>query len=72
MIVIDASTGKRLVKGGGVMTAAGYVEVLDIVPGMLKAKALVRVDGGEPAWQQLVVRWTHPAFFMTHVGFLNT
>lgn len=84
MRVIDANTGQRLDKGVPFANVNGTFVILEMRAGLLRAQALMRKlahhpDGplceGEPPvgsqrWVPLVVRYTHPAFFLQRVAFL--
>ena len=72
MKVIDAHTGRELREGDVVRHHDLSYRVIKIVPGMTSAKMLV--ESSEPrlhgTWVPLIVRWTHPGFFLQHVAFV--
>lgn len=82
MKVIDARSGQELAIGASVSYGDGEgVTLLAVEPGILSARARVRLayhdysQPGEPlvtreTWTPLIVRWTHPRFFLQHVAFL--
>jgi hypothetical protein len=83
MKVIDAHTGRELKEGDVVplpgigsrpdhIIAKGWYRIIKIEPGLMKAR--VFLESSEPRlhrmWQPLIVRWTHPGFFLQHVAFV--
>lgn len=85
MKVIDTRSGKPITVGQTIEHGDGEsVTLLEVEPGLLKARArvsttfrdLARAVDNPPlrviasAWVPLTVRWTHPTFFLEHVGFL--
>lgn len=85
MRVIDTRGGSELAVGATVTYPDGEaITLLEVEPGFLSARARVRMtyrDYSNPnyqrgqlvtkdAWTPLAVRWTHPGFFLQHVGFL--
>jgi hypothetical protein len=68
--VIDANTGRELFAPMRFVNVMGIVDVDKIVPGLFRASARIRIDGGPWRWVPLQVRWTHPGFFLQHVAFL--
>lgn len=88
MMIIDAHTGKEMQIGDTVDHDDGcIITLLDVRPGFFDASALIQIAYSDPAsgepvmrdgvtartlWQPLHVRWTHPCFFLKHVGFLPT
>lgn len=84
MIIIDANTGHKLVKGKAFTNVNGTFVILETEDnGRGKARVLSKrlehnPDGltcdydpplGTTQWVPLVVRYTHPAFFLRRVGF---
>ena len=88
MKVIDPRNGIELAVGQTSRYPDGEsVMLLDVEPGLLSARARVRLVGRSALytidhqtqergmvtierWVPLRVRWTHPNFFLQHVGFL--
>lgn len=88
MIVIDSRSGKEMHVGDTVRYPGGEsVTLLEAQPGLLSARArlrMVHLDYADPEleiapryvtredWVPLVVRWTHPSYFMKWVGFISS
>ena len=81
MKIIDARSGQEMQIGRTISYPGGEsVTLLEVEPGILSARARARTvfrdwsQAGGPLvaredWGPLVVRWTHPAFFLQHVAF---
>lgn len=80
MKVVDTRSGEELALGQKVSYPDGEsVTLLEVEPGVLRARARVRHVYREHVhqrlevredWVPLTVRWTHPQFFLQHVAFL--
>ncbi len=70
MRLIDTNTGELVTIGKPFWNIDGRVTVLKVEEGWFTAKALVQVSEGLAEWVELVVRWTHPNFFLQKVAFL--
>ena len=69
MKVIDANTGTVAQVGEPFENINGRLTLLKLDEGWFSAKALFDVNG-QRAWVPLVVRYTHPGFFLQKVGFI--
>lgn len=74
MKVIDPRNGIEMKVGQTSEYPGGEsITLLDVKPGWFAALARVRSvteRGTSEFWTPLQVRWTHPRFFLQHVGFL--
>ena len=72
MRIIDAQSGQDVHEGSILNLSPGYTyKILKIKPGLLRAKAVVQhVELDKVLELPLVVRWTHPNFFMQRVAFV--
>lgn len=73
MKVVDAHTGREVTVGDTLPIPGGdgYYKVIAITPGLLTARILLASN--HPAfdgWVPLIVRWTHPSWFLQHVAFI--
>lgn len=80
MRIIDANTGAEVKVGQTFTNIDGTHTLIKVREGLLKAEALLRTHSiGDPRfpsvplgdrWVPLVVRYTHPGFFLQKVGFI--
>jgi hypothetical protein len=72
MRLIDANTGYEPKAGETFKNVLGYVTILKVREGIFSAKVLVSINGDDPQWWPLTVRYLHPGFPFQKVGFLNS
>jgi len=74
MKVINAFDGKE-VKVGSLFPDPflGMMKLIDVNERFLSAKGKIeQTKTGKVVWVPLVVRWTHPSFFLQKVAFINS
>lgn len=80
MKIIDANTGQRVHVGVPFENVDGLQVLMKVDAGLFRARALrkmvrprtdhyISAPTGDVSWVPLVVRYTHPAFFMERVAF---
>lgn len=84
MKIVDANTGQELSVGRPFSNINGRLMLLATDIGILRGRALVKhiapapgpsgpfLSPGVEIWTPLVVRYTHPAFFLQKVAFLRS
>ncbi len=78
MKIIDARSGQELVPGSDVRYPvfngepdSDNYQLLEVKEGWLTASARIRrLRDGNTRWTHLVVRFTHPSFFLQKVAFV--
>lgn len=69
-LIIDANTGRKVQRGDRFRNVCGLIHVLDVRVGLFSGHAILSIDDGPPQRVPLMVRWTHPSFFLRRVAFI--
>ncbi|MCC7024606.1 MAG: hypothetical protein IT338_17395 [Thermomicrobiales bacterium] len=84
MKIVDARSGKAVQIGQTIKYpwtpefqphGPEWIRLVDVRPGIWSASAIIQRGNGvrsETLEIPLVVRWTHPSYFLQHVAFLPT